>query len=139
MQQNVISCVFVIGRGEGLAYSQAIPLHVILFTDCVVPNRYVSRVNYLDSSKHAILGTQQFRPREFATQIALNMDNAWGILRCIIDTCMKLPDGKYLILKDPLKVSNYHYPAEERNARAIFNIALNKINDLLLFCIWLKC
>lgn len=72
-----------------------------------VPNRYVSRVNYLDSSKHAILGTQQFRPKEFATQIALNMDNAWGILRCIIDTCMKLPDGKYLILKDPLKVSNY--------------------------------
>ena len=66
--------------------------------------RYVSRVNYLDSSKHAILGTQQFRPKEFATQIALNMDNAWGILRCIIDTCMKLPDGKYLILKDPLKV-----------------------------------
>ena len=71
-----------------------------------VPNRYVSRVNYLDSSKHAILGTQQFRPKEFATQIALNMDNAWGILRCIIDTCMKLPDGKYLILKDPLKVSD---------------------------------
>ena len=34
------------------------------------------------------------------------MDNAWGILRCIIDTCMKLPDGKYLILKDPLKVSS---------------------------------
>ena len=67
----------------------------------------MSRVNYLDSSKHAILGTQQFRPREFATQIALNMDNAWGILRCIIDTCMKLPDGKYLILKDPLKVRNY--------------------------------
>ena len=31
------------------------------------------------------------------------MDNAWGVLRCIIDTCMKLKDGKYLILKDPNK------------------------------------
>ena len=31
------------------------------------------------------------------------MDNAWGILRCLIDTCMKLPQGKYLILKDPNK------------------------------------
>ena len=60
----------------------------------------------MDSSKHSILGTQQFRPKEFATQIALNMDNAWGILRCIIDTCMKLNDGKYLILKDPLKVTS---------------------------------
>lgn len=51
-----------------------------------------------------ILGTQQFRPMEFANQINLSMDNAWGILRCIIDMCMKLPDGKYLIMKDPNKV-----------------------------------
>ena len=32
------------------------------------------------------------------------MDNGWGILRVIIDTCMKLSEGKYLILKDPNKV-----------------------------------
>lgn len=32
------------------------------------------------------------------------MDNGWGILRCIIDTCMKLKEGKYLIMKDPNKV-----------------------------------
>ncbi|KAK8784871.1 hypothetical protein V5799_008764 [Amblyomma americanum] len=42
---------------------------------------YVSRVHVRDSSKHAILGTQQFKPKEFADQINLNMDNAWGILR----------------------------------------------------------
>merc|ERR1711915_1079525 len=64
---------------------------------------YVSRVNVRDSTKHMILGTQQFKPMEFANQINLNMDNAWGILRCIIDMCMKLPDGKYLIMKDPNK------------------------------------
>ena len=65
---------------------------------------YVSRVHYKDSAKHVILGTQQFKPIEFASQINLNMDNAWGILRCIIDTCMKLKEGKYLIMKDPNKV-----------------------------------
>lgn len=64
---------------------------------------YVSRVHVKDTSKHAILGTQQFRPKEFADQINLNMDNAWGILRFIIDTCMKLDEGKYLFLKDPNK------------------------------------
>ncbi|KAG9509454.1 Eukaryotic translation initiation factor 3 subunit D, partial [Fragariocoptes setiger] len=64
---------------------------------------YVSRVHAKDSSKHIILGTQTFKPKEFADQINLNMDNAWGILRCIIDTCMKLPEGRYLILKDPNK------------------------------------
>lgn len=63
----------------------------------------MSRVHVRDSSKHAILGTQQFKPSEFADQINLNMMNAWGILRCIIDTCMKLSEGKYLIMKDPNK------------------------------------
>lgn len=64
---------------------------------------YVSRVHAKDSSKHIILGTQTFRPKEFAGQINLNMDNAWGVLRCIIDYCLKLPEGRYLILKDPNK------------------------------------
>lgn len=56
-----------------------------------------------DSSRHVILGTQQFKPNEFASQINLSVENAWGILRCVIDICMKLEEGKYLILKDPNK------------------------------------
>lgn len=64
---------------------------------------YVSRVHVKDSSKHVLLGTQQFKPSEFAQQINLNMENAWGILRCIIDVCMKMDEGKYLIMKDPNK------------------------------------
>ncbi|KAL5019286.1 hypothetical protein ScPMuIL_005008 [Solemya velum] len=64
---------------------------------------YVSRLHFRDSAKHVILGTQQFKPTEFANQINLNMENGWGILRCIIDTCMKLKEGKYLIMKDPNK------------------------------------
>lgn len=38
---------------------------------------YVSRAHIRDASKHVILGTQQFKPHEFATQINLSMDNAW--------------------------------------------------------------
>ncbi|KAK7113603.1 eukaryotic translation initiation factor 3 subunit D-like isoform X1 [Littorina saxatilis] len=64
---------------------------------------YVSRQHVKDTAKHVILGTQQFKPTEFAAQINLNMDNAWGILRCVVDTCMKLKEGKYLIMKDPNK------------------------------------
>lgn len=56
---------------------------------------YVSRMQVRDNSRHVILGTQQFKPHEFAAQINLSMDNAWGILRCIIDICMKQKDGKY--------------------------------------------
>jgi len=66
---------------------------------------YVSRINMKDSRKHIILGTQQFKPVEFAQQINLKQENGWGILRCIIDTIQKLPEGKYLIMKDPAKPS----------------------------------
>lgn len=69
----------------------------------------MSRAHVRDSSKHVILGTQQYKPNEFATQINLNMDNAWGILRCIVDICMKQKDGKYLIMKDPNKVCFVSY------------------------------
>ncbi|XP_048104994.1 eukaryotic translation initiation factor 3 subunit D [Alosa alosa] len=66
-------------------------------------SRYVSRYHVKDSARHVILGTQQFKPNEFASQINLSMENAWGILRCVIDICRKLDEGKYLILKDPNK------------------------------------
>ncbi len=56
-----------------------------------------------DSSRHIILGTQQFRPSEFAAQINLSMDNAWGVVRCVIDLVRAQKDGKYLIVKDPNK------------------------------------
>ncbi|RDD37503.1 Eukaryotic translation initiation factor 3 subunit D [Trichoplax sp. H2] len=64
---------------------------------------YVSRVNPASTSKHVVLGTQQYSSVEFASQINLQMDNAWGILRVIIDTLMSYSEGKYVILKDPNK------------------------------------
>jgi len=62
---------------------------------------YVSRANVRNSAQHVILGTQQLRPTELANAITLNLDNAWGVLRVIIDFFMKQPPGKYLLLKDP--------------------------------------
>jgi translation initiation factor 3 subunit D len=69
----------------------------------VIKFGYVSRAHIKDSAKHVILGTQQFKPVEFAQQINLNMENAWGIVRCIVDLCMRQKEGKYLIMKDPNK------------------------------------
>ncbi|KAL3927423.1 MAG: hypothetical protein SGPRY_002827 [Prymnesium sp.] len=64
---------------------------------------YVSRNHVRDSFNHVILGTQSYKPKEFATHINLNMNNAWGILKAIIDLCLQLEEGKYLLLKDPNK------------------------------------
>ena len=63
---------------------------------------YVTRYNVKDSSRHVILGTQQFKPVEFGQQINLNMDNAWGVVRCILDLIMAqkvkiLPDRHEII------------------------------------------
>ena len=43
------------------------------------------------------------KPKDFAQQINLNMDNCWGIVRALVDLCMKQEDGKYLLVKDPNK------------------------------------
>ncbi|XP_037070748.1 LOW QUALITY PROTEIN: eukaryotic translation initiation factor 3 subunit D-like [Pollicipes pollicipes] len=73
---------------------------------------FVSRVAPRDSSKHVILNVMHFKPSEFATQINLSMDNAWGILRCIVDIIRAREPGKYLIMKDPNKqmVNLYDIP-----------------------------
>ena len=84
--------------------------------------RYVSRKYVHDSTRHVVLGMQQFKPTEFAQQINLNMDNSWGILRCIIDMCKKLKKGKYLIMKDPNKVIYLLYIYNLFNLNIIISI-----------------
>ena len=49
------------------------------------------------------LAVQVMKPKDFAQQINLNMDNCWGIVRALVDLCMKQEDGKYLLVKDPNK------------------------------------
>lgn len=35
--------------------------------------------------------------------MALNLNNGWGIVRTIMDMCLKSPEGKYVLVKDPNK------------------------------------
>ena len=64
---------------------------------------FVSRKHPNDASAHAIIGTGVYKPRELQTLINLNVGNAWGILKAIVDLCLQLEEGKYLLLKDPNK------------------------------------
>jgi translation initiation factor 3 subunit D len=50
-----------------------------------------------------ILGVLTHKPRDFANQMALNLNNGWGIVRTIVDMCLKMEDGKYVLVKDPNK------------------------------------
>ncbi|PWN38360.1 translation initiation factor eIF-3, subunit D [Meira miltonrushii] len=71
---------------------------------------YVSRVSPRDSSRHVVLGTQWYKPRDFAAQINVNFSNGWGIVRTVADLVSKLKDGeeanspaKFVLAKDPNK------------------------------------
>lgn len=69
--------------------------------------RYVARRNPRDSNSHHIVGIQTVKPLELAQQTSLDVGNAWGVLRAIIDICFQQPydpTKKLLILKDPNQV-----------------------------------
>ncbi|KAI4368162.1 hypothetical protein MLD38_016749 [Melastoma candidum] len=75
---------------------------------------FVSRVHPRDHFNHVILAVQQYKPKDFASQINLNTSNMWGIVKSIVDLCMKLNEGKYVLVKDPSKpqVRIYEVPAD---------------------------
>lgn len=75
---------------------------------------FVTRTNPKNNENHVIIGTGVYKPREFAPLINLNISNAWGILKAVIDLCLQLPEGKYLMLKDPNKpvVRFYSVPTD---------------------------
>merc|ERR1719235_946970 len=64
---------------------------------------YASRVRPNDPWSHSILGVQTYQTDGFGEQIGMTRNNAYGILRSIIDTIMSYEDGKYLVMKDPTK------------------------------------
>jgi len=66
---------------------------------------FVSRLSPKDLVNHQILAVQDYKPKEFAQQVSLNLKNTWGTLKRLIELCMKQPTGKYIFVKDPEKSS----------------------------------
>lgn len=64
---------------------------------------FVSRAIPKNAHDHQILGTQFYRPKDFAQQITLNEGNMWGIMRMFINLFNDQPEGKYVIMRDPNK------------------------------------
>ncbi|KAJ5900037.1 Eukaryotic translation initiation factor 3 subunit [Penicillium taxi] len=69
---------------------------------------FVSRTNPRSASSHVILGVVGYKPKEFATQMNLNLGNGWGIVRTVVDRIRALDADepadavkKYVLIKDP--------------------------------------
>ncbi|CBZ50746.1 eukaryotic translation initiation factor 3 subunit 7-like protein, related [Neospora caninum Liverpool] len=76
---------------------------------------FVSRKANNDNEHHVVLSVQSYQTRDLGLQIGLKPDNAWGIVRAIVDMVMEKPDGRYVLLKDPTKpvMRLYSRPEEE--------------------------
>jgi len=76
---------------------------------------YIARNNQRNNREHSIVQVSQFKPKEFAQQMQLHLENSWAVLRCLIHECMQLSAGKYLLLKDPnnQKLLLYSIPEDE--------------------------
>ncbi len=72
-------------------------------------SRWISRVNPRDNTRHVILSTTSTRPTDFAAQLNVSLANGWGIVRTVADMCMKQPEGKYILVKDPNKVRHHTF------------------------------
>jgi len=64
---------------------------------------FVSRQSRTDRYHHQILGSQHYKPRDFATQLGAAPSAIWGIIKFFIDYFMKQEDGKFVIMRDPAK------------------------------------
>lgn len=81
---------------------------------------FVSRANPRSAAGHVVLGVAGYKPKEFATQMNLNLGNGWGIVRTVVDRIRTLDSDepaeevkKYVLIKDPNKsvLRLYRVPA----------------------------
>ncbi|KAI5282022.1 hypothetical protein KEM52_003806, partial [Ascosphaera acerosa] len=71
---------------------------------------FVSRVNPRSSAAHAVLGVISYKPREFATQMNLDVGNGWAIVRTVVDlvrAASKKADEEEGAAPDPEKIHKY--------------------------------
>ena len=75
---------------------------------------FVTRTHPKDPGHHEIVNTQTYKPKDFAQQINLTEGNMWGVFKSIVESCMKMEDGKYLLVKDPNKpiIRTYEVPSD---------------------------
>ncbi|OLY81172.1 Eukaryotic translation initiation factor 3 subunit D [Smittium mucronatum] len=64
---------------------------------------FVTRENIKNSQNHNLLGVANFKPTELIRQMGYNINKSWGIVKAMIDLCMKLDEGKYILVRDPSK------------------------------------
>lgn len=64
---------------------------------------FVSRNAPKNAYEHVILGTQFYRPKDFAQQINVSEGQMWAMIRMFIAMMKTKKEGKYVLMRDPNK------------------------------------
>ncbi|KAJ2159232.1 hypothetical protein GGF46_003162 [Coemansia sp. RSA 552] len=62
---------------------------------------FVARASPRDRTRHGILGYQTYNPVDFVGQLGHSVFKGWGIVKAMVDLCLGLEEGKYIIMRDP--------------------------------------
>jgi translation initiation factor 3 subunit D len=89
--------------GQGRHHEARVCVASSLFWTFANSHSFVSRANPKNNNDHVILGVLTNKPRDFAAQMALNLNNGWAIVRTIVDMVLRMDEGKYVLVKDPNK------------------------------------
>lgn len=76
---------------------------------------FVSRNNYASNKEHSILGSVSVASSDLVAQIGFKLDNAWGIVHQLCTSLLELPEGKYILMKDPQKAAIRLYNVPDSN------------------------
>ncbi len=109
--------------GTGYINSSYIPLLTIRSLHHHPPPllySYVSRTNPKDAYNHQVLGMSTYTPTEFAAQINLSQQNMWAIFKHLVEICLNLDEGTYILVKDPNKVNIRQLKQNIKNFLTIF-------------------
>ena len=97
---------------------------------------FISRASPKNTSDHVILGVLGYKPREFAAQMNLNLNNGWAIVRTFVDMVMREQDrdAKYVLVKDPNKptIRLYQVPRdtfEEEDGGDDIGVGMGKVEE----------
>lgn len=73
---------------------------------------YVSRRDNSSNAAHDILSVQSYLTHQLATTMSFKLDNAWGIVRGLVDLLRDQKDGNYVIVRDPSRafINVYYVP-----------------------------
>ena len=69
----------------------------------IVKIGYVCREHPNATDKHQLVYVEKKRTQLWMNDLNLSYANCWGVFKSVLDAIRKEPDGKYVLIKDPVK------------------------------------